>query len=111
MKVSPEVKIKYNSIIEAVALTQTIKFIFIDTIDIFKKMEYDNWYKAIVKSNQGIWIGNGISEQYTLKITKITRELQQDVGEGFGYIVKRGVPVLTKFLTTEEEGYRGDNYE
>lgn len=111
MKVSPEVKIKYNSLIETAALTQTIKFIFIDTIDIFKKIEYDNWYKAIVKNNQGIWIGNGVAEQYTLKISKITRELQQDVPEGFGYIVKRGIPVLTKFLTTEETGYKGDSYE
>lgn len=111
MKVSPEIKIKYNSLIETVALTQTIKFIFIDTIDIFKKIEYDNWYKAIVKNNQGIWIGNGVSEQYTIKISKITRELQQDLEPGFGYIVKRGVPVLTKFLTTEEVGYKGDNYE
>lgn len=92
-------------------LTQTIKFIFIDSIDIFKKIEYDNWYKAIVKNNQAIWIGNGISEQYTIKLTKITRELQQELEPGFGYIVKRGVPILTKFLTEEETGYRSDTYE
>ena len=111
MKVSADVKLKFNTLVEADSLTQTIKFIFIDTIDIFKKLEYDSWYKAIVKNNQGIWIGNGISEQYTLKVSKITRELQQELEPGFGYIVKRGVPVLTKFLTTEEDGYKGDDYE
>ena len=111
MKVSMDVKLKYNTIVETAALTQTIKFIFIDTIDIFKKIEYDNWYKAIVKSNQGIWLGNGISEQYTIKLSKITRELQQELEPGFGYVVKRGVPVLTKFLTTEENGYRSEENE
>lgn len=111
MKVGTETKIKYNNLIETAALTQTIKFIFIDSIDIFKKIEYDNWYKAIVKNNQGIWIGSGIAEQYTLKISKITRELQQEVDPGFGYVVKRGIPVLTKFLTTESTGYEGDSYE
>ena len=111
MKVTPDVKLKYNSLIENANLTQTIKFIFIDTIDIFKKIEYDNWYKAIIKNNQGIWIGNGITEQYTLKLSKITRELQQEIEPGFGYIIKRGMPVLTKFLTTEEVGYKGDNDE
>ena len=111
MKLNPEAKNKYTALVESNALTQTIKFIFVDTIDVFKKMEYDIWYKAIIKSNQGIWIGNGISEQYTLKITKITRELQQELEPGFGYILKRGIPVLTKFLTDEEKGYKGEDYE
>ena len=110
LKLSPEAKNKYNTLIEIANMIQTIKFIFFDTIDIFKKIEYDNWYKAIVKNNQGLWIGNGISEQYTLKISKITRELQADLETGFGYVVRRGVPVLTKFLTTDE-GYKGDDYE
>ena len=111
MKLSLESKNIYSTLIENDALTHTIKFIFVDTIDIFKKMEYDTWYKAIIKNNQGIWFGNGISDQYTLKITKITRELQQELEPGFGYIVKRGTPVLTKFLTDEENGYKGEDYE
>ena len=110
LKLSPEYKNKFNTLIENDNLVQTIKFIFIDTIDIFKKIEYDNWYKDIVKNNQGIWIGNGITEQFTLKISKMTRELQEDLDMGFGYIIKRGIPVLTKFLT-DEEGYEGDDYE
>lgn len=111
MKLSPEAKIKYDSMIQNDVLTQTIRFIFIDSIDIFKKIEYDNWYKAIVKSNQGIWLGNGITEQYTIKTSKITRELQQELEPGFGYVVKRGMPILTKFLTTDDVGYKGDDYE
>ena len=111
MKVSTDVKIKYNTIVDNAALTQTIKFIFVDTIDIFKKIEYDSWYKAIVKNNQGIWLGNGIADQYTIKLSKITRELQQELEPGFGYVIKRGVPILTKFLTTEEKGYRSEEYE
>ena len=79
-------------------------------IDIFKKLEYDNWYKAIVKNNQGIWIGNGVSDQYTIKIAKMTRELQEELSLGFGYVIRRGNAVLTKFLT-DEEGYKGDDYE
>ena len=110
LKLSPDAKNKYNMLVETANMIQTIKFIFFDTIDIFKKIEYDNWYKGIAKNNQGIWLGNGISEQYTLKISKITRELQQELEVGFGYVVKRGVPVLTKFLTTDE-GYKGDDYE
>ena len=110
LKLSADAKSSYDTLVETANMIQTIKFIFIDTIDIFKKVEYDNWYKAIVKNNQGIWIGNGISEQYTLKLSKITRELQEDVDLGFGYVIRRGIPVLTKFITSES-GYRSDDYE
>ena len=110
MKLDANAKNSYTQLIDTANIVQTIKFIFIDTIDIFKKIEYDNWYKAIVKNNQGIWIGNGISEQYTIKLSKITRELQEDIDDGFGYVIKRGVPVLTKMITSEN-GYKGDEYE
>ncbi len=110
LKLNPEAKTTFENLIDSANVVQTIKFIFIDTIDKFKKIEYDNWYKAINKNNQGIWIGNGIADQYTLKLSKITRELQEDVEKGFGYVVKRGIPVLTKFLT-DESGYEGDEYE
>ena len=110
LKLDDASKNAFNSLAETANITQTIKFIFFDTIDIFKKMEYDNWYKAVIKNNQGIWIGNGIADQYTLKISKMTRELQDDLDLGFGYVVKRGNATLTKFITSEE-GYKGDEDE
>ncbi len=100
LKLNDEMKKKYNSLIEKNNAMQIIKFVFIDTIDVFKKMEYDEWYRSVMKNNNGIWIGNGISNQYTLKLAKITREMQSDIPLGFGYIVKRGIPYLTKFLTS-----------
>ena len=111
LKLSNEAKTMFRELMEIDTTVQTIKFIFFDSIDLIKKMEYDNWYKAIVKSNQGIWLGNGIADQYTIKISKITRELQIDIPNGFGYIVKNGVPMLTKFLTSESGYNSGDEYE
>ena len=109
MKLGIEAKNKYDELIRVDNIVQTVKFIFVDSIDLLKKLEYDIWYKDIVKSNQGIWIGNGIAEQYTIKLSKVSRELQQEVEKGFGYVIKRGVPYLTKFLTSDS-GY-GDDYE
>ena len=109
MKLTGDAKTNYNTLIENANIVQTIKFIFIDTIDVFKKIEYDNWYKGVAKNSEGIWLGNGIANQYTLKISRITKELQDDIPNGFGYVVKRGMPTLTKFLT--EGSYEGDNYE
>ena len=108
MKLNESAKNNYIKLVELGNITKTISFILIDSIDFFKKIEYDNWYKGVSKNMQGIWIGNGIANQYTLKIAKVTRELQDDIDRGFGYIVKRGIPTLTKMLT-DIYGYGSDN--
>lgn len=110
LKLSDEVKKTFESLVKMGSSTQTIKFVLIDSVDVFKKIEYDTWYKEVSKNNQGIWLGNGIADQFTIKINKFTRELQEDIDIGFGYVVKRGNPVLTKFLTTEK-GYKESEYE
>ena len=81
----------------------TVKFILVDTIDNFSKMEFESWYKTIVSNNNGIWLGNGIADQYTLKLSKTPKSLYDDVGTSFGYVIKRGVPILTKVISKEEE--------
>lgn len=79
-------------------------YIFIDNVDKLKKLEYDSWYRSIVVSNQGIWLGNGIADQFALKLVKVGRELYQEIGNDFGYNVIRGVPTLVK-LVEDDEGY------
>jgi len=102
-KLNDDNKKKYEEVMKFTESIQTLKIILVDTVDIFKKIEYDNWYKMVAKNSQGIWLGNGIAEQYALKITKVTRELQQDVPKTFGYIIRRGNANLTKFLSSIEE--------
>lgn len=77
-------------------------YIFVDNVDKFKKLEYDNWYRSIVNANQGIWLGNGIADQFTLKLVKVGKELYQDIGSGFGYNVKRGIPTLVKLIDDDD---------
>ena len=45
-------------------------FIILDTVDKFKNYQYDSWFKSNVLNTDGIWLGNGISEQYLFNITK-----------------------------------------
>ncbi len=79
-------------------------YIFVENVDKLKKLEYDNWYRSIINSNQGIWLGNGIADQFAIKLVKVGKELYQDIGSGFGYNVIRGVPTLVK-LVEDEDGY------
>ena len=76
-----------------------LNFILVDTIDKFKKVEYDNWYKTSVSNSDGIWVGEGISEQFTIKIAKVTKELRAEITSEFGYVITKGKAELIKLLT------------
>ena len=73
-------------------------FIIIDNADKLKSFAYDDWYKSGVDSSQGIWLGNGVSEQYAIKLSSTPRELREEIGEQFGYVIKNGKAILVKFV-------------
>ena len=83
-----------------------ISFIFVDTIDVFKSIEYEDWYKASIVSNQGIFLGSGLSDQFTIKVSNIPKEARNEIPDGFGFVVDKGTANYVKFLEDE-----GDIYE
>lgn len=89
-----------TNIIEACKLG-TIKFIIIETIDNIKSLNYEQWYKAGVDLSEGIWIGNGISNQFTLKVTTNSRLLRVELEPNFGYVISKGKAAVVKFLSEE----------
>lgn len=74
------------------------QFIFVDSAEKFKSLAYDPWYKESIDDSQGIWLGNGISDQYTIKLLSTPRELREEIPEGFGYVVKNGKATLVKLV-------------
>lgn len=77
----------------------SVNFIVIDSIDNFKKIEYDSWFKEVNDSSQAIWIGEGIANQYSIKLVKSSdRALQASIGNDFGYSIVNGKHNLIKLL-------------
>ena len=79
----------------------TTKFIIADTIDSIKSINFEPWFKGNVDLAEGIWLGNGIGNQFTLKVTTNARALRGDVNPGFGYIIHKGKAVLIKLMSDE----------
>ena len=46
-------------------------------------------------------LGNGIANQFTLKITTNFRILREEINPGFGYVIKKGKAVLIKLMSDE----------
>ena len=83
-----------------------VHFVFADTSDNIKKREFEQWYKDTVSGIKGIWLGNGMSSQYTLKSSLPLRVLSANLDKNFGYYVDGNTTLLVKFLSadgTEEE--------
>ena len=79
----------------------TIRFVVVETIDHIKSISYEAWYKASVDLAAGIWIGNGIANQFTLKVTTNARTLRAEIDPKFGYVIKKGKATLIKLISNE----------
>ena len=78
-----------------------IRFIIIDSIDSIKTINFETWFKPNVDLAEAIWLGNGIGNQFTLKVTTNSRVLRAEVAPGFGYVVTKGKAALVKLMADE----------
>jgi S-DNA-T family DNA segregation ATPase FtsK/SpoIIIE len=105
-KLTPENKKLFGKMFELGKELDKYAFLLIDSVDKFKKVEYDDWYRSTVNNTRGVWVGDGIANQFSIKLTKTTKDLYEEIGNKFGYVVERGMPTLIKLL---EEGNGDDN--
>ena len=48
--------------------------------------------------NHGIKLGNGINEQYTIKVTQKINSMKLDVPNNYCFVIKRGKPYYVKYV-------------
>lgn len=72
-------------------------FVFIDVPSWFKKFEYEEWYKNNVDTDDGLWIGSGVVQQYALKIL-IQPAGIANIENDFGIVLKNGMPTVVKLI-------------
>lgn len=77
-----------------------LHFVIAEAVSSMGSFTYEEWYKRHVNGSEGIWIGDGVADQYTLKINKVTNELYEEVGNEYGYSIVRNRPTLIKLLSS-----------
>ncbi len=97
----------YSGLLSMIKGMPKVSFVIFDSADNFKKREFDSWYKDTISGTKGIWLGNGMGSQYTLKSTLTSRVLSTKLDKNFGYYVDGNTTVLVKFISEqgEEETY------
>ena len=98
-KITLDISTIFNNLLEIYQKTNLIHIIAVDSIDNFKKYEFESWFKNINLPDHAIWIGEGISNQFSIKLTRSTdRSLQAQIANNFGYSIVNGKHALIKVL-------------
>ena len=80
----------FDNIINKTKDSLKVHFMFVDSSNNLRKIEYETWYKDTVDSSSGLWIGDGFAEQYSIKPTKVQQSYYEIIGNKYGYIVSNG---------------------
>ena len=93
----------FNQTMNQLEENENNSFILVETANKLKSHEFEPWYKEYITKEDGIWVGNGIDNQYLINISSNRRELKNNCGSSFGYVVKEGIAILVKLLEMKEK--------
>ncbi len=96
-------KDKFNTLLDHAQTAYSIHFILCDNDQTLREFMSEAWYKNHITGTDGIWVGDGIAEQYIFRISSITGGLYSEIPLHFGYIVRKGRPILAKMLVCKEQ--------
>jgi S-DNA-T family DNA segregation ATPase FtsK/SpoIIIE len=77
-----------------------VHFLLFEAASKLSSVSYESWFKKHVSPTDGIWIGNGIADQFQLKVSNMTNAMYQEIGPQFGYRLNKGKAGLLKLLTS-----------
>ena len=60
--------------------------------------EYEEFYRSCVQPINAIWVGSGITDQFTIKSSTYNKQTRSQIASDFGYLVDKG----EDFLTTDD---------
>lgn len=77
--------------------------LLIDLVQFIKRYEYNEFYTSNFNNSKGIYIGEGITEQFIIKISSIPRKYRETSGENFGYFIENNKLKYMKVLEYKDE--------
>lgn len=101
-RLSADGKDKLNALLEKAEAIYKLHFVVCEAATRLNAYNYEGWYKRHLSGGDGLWLGEGVADQYVLKISKLTSDLYAELAPEYGYVITKGRPVLTKLLAGGE---------
>ena len=86
-----------NKLSASVKASENTNIIFVDSGNMLKACEFEDWF-SIRNNSSGIWVGRGVYDQNIFRINRVTKEMQAEIGNNYGYVVSEGETELTKLI-------------
>ncbi len=93
----------FNELLKKSNETKSLNFIIVENLKKMKSHEYEQWYKNYIPGDTGIFVGNGVDDQYNINIITPRRNLVGNCGLDHGYVITSGNAALIKLLEIKEE--------
>ena len=77
--------------------TLKINFVLVDIPSSFKKYEYEEWYRNNFNSDDGLWIGFGVTQQFAIKLLIQSTKLS-NIDNDYCVVIKNGMPEIVKLI-------------
>lgn len=100
---SEDGKEKLSLLLEKAESIYKLHFVIVDSASQYGSYNLEPWYRRQISGTDGLWLGDGIADQYQIKVNKVTADLYEDLDSEYGYLVTRGRPALVKLLSAREE--------
>ena len=94
----------FYSLLKKAEQLKNYSFVLIDNFNKIKSHEYNEWYKNYVSGDSGIWVGNGVGNQYLIKVSTSYKSMPNNCGNSFGYLIKQENATMVKLLGMKEKG-------
>lgn len=102
-RLSEDGKDKLHVLLENGQAIYNMHFVMADAVTALDEFSSQEWYRRHVKQSEGVWIGDGVSDQYMLQISRLSNEYYAEIGNLYGYQIAKGKAVLMKVLSSTEE--------
>ena len=79
-----------------------LHFVIVESVSQLNSFNHDAWFKRQIPGTDGLWIGDGVTDQYMLKVSKVTSDLYEEIGEEYGYMFNKSRMSLVKLLSSKD---------
>ena len=102
---------KIEKLFGSIKTTENSMMIMCDGAKNLKSLDLDMWYSKIKNNTDGLWIGRGLGEQQSFRMTRITKEMSADYPNNFGFYISESNAELIKLLEFKTLSKEGQNDE
>lgn len=102
-QLSEDGKDKLRLLIEKAEPFYKLHFIIVEAASQLSQHQYEPWFKRQINGD-GLWIGDGVTDQTILKIASLSSELYAEIGNEYGFMFIKNRITLAKLLASKMEG-------